>query len=118
MVLIPKDRWGDLSNSNNYRGIWMSSCLTKLIEILNVSRRSDHLLTSDSQFAYKELHSTTGATSVVKECVRYFLNRGSPVFCCMLDASKAFDRVRYDALLSRTNMSPILFRLVMNIYHN
>ena len=37
-------------------------------------------------------------TGIMKETVRYYNRNGSDVYCCLLDASKAFDRVRFDKL--------------------
>ena len=37
--------------------------------------------------------STIKCVSMVTEVIDYYQNNGSPVYMCMLDASKAFDRV-------------------------
>ena len=55
-------------------------------------------LTSDLQFAYKQNHSTSMCTLTLKEVVKYYTSRQGQVYCCLLDASKAFDRVRFDKL--------------------
>ena len=34
----------------------------------------------------------------LKEVATYYMNRDSSVYACFIDASKAFDRVRYDKL--------------------
>jgi hypothetical protein len=34
----------------------------------------------------------------MKETIQYYMNRGSDVFASLLDASKAFDRIRFDVL--------------------
>jgi len=47
------------------------------------------------QFGFKKGHSTGLCTSVVKWTVEYYLNRGSYVFSCFVDFSKAFDKVDY-----------------------
>ena len=48
----------------------------------------------DLQFAYKKSCSTIQCVSMVTEVIDYYQNNGSPVYMCMLDASKAFDRVQ------------------------
>jgi hypothetical protein len=37
---------------------------------------------------------------VVKEVIDYYLNNGSPVYCSMLDATKAYDRFNYCKLFN------------------
>ena len=58
-------------------------------------------------------------TLVVKEAVQYYLNNGSDVAGCFLDATKAFDRIRYDRLfdlLLERQMSAIDLRALKNLY--
>ncbi len=77
-----------------------------------------HLKTSDLQFAYKSRHSTVMCHNVVKETINYYLNSGSEIYSCMLDASKAFDRLRYDKLfelLIKQDFPPIRFRNVVSL---
>ena len=75
--------------------------------------------TSDAQFAYKKKHSASAATVTLKELVSYYKLRNSCVFAAVLDASKAFDRVRHDklyAILEKRNLPPIVLRLLMDMY--
>ena len=55
-------------------------------------------MASDMQFAYKENHSTTLCTSALKEVVNHNIKENCNVYCCLLNASKAFDRVHYGKL--------------------
>ncbi len=71
------------------------------------------------QFAYKSRHSTVMCHNVVKETINYYLNRGSEIYSCMLDASKAFDRLRYDKLfelLIKLNFPTIVIRALLDMY--
>ena len=73
----------------------------------------------DLQFAYKKSCSTIQCVSMVTEVINYYIHNGSSVYMCMLDASKAFDRVNlltlFKTLYSR-GMCPIYLRLLMIIY--
>ena len=57
--------------------------------------------------------------TVFKEIVQHYLDRGTEVFCCFLDATKAFDRIHistlFRTLLSRKIPGTIL-RLLFDIY--
>ena len=55
---------------------------------------------SDMQSAFKSSHDTTLYTTILKETVSYYLNRGSYIYACMLDASKAFDKVHFGKLFN------------------
>ena len=116
---IPKDLRGDLCSSNNCRGIALCSALCKLIDLIIIDKYGDKLITSDLQFAFKGEHSTTMCTAVLKEIASHYNNRKSDVYLCMLDASKAFDRVYLNKLfaLLRSRKPPaIVIRLLLDMY--
>ena len=53
-------------------------------------------LTSDNyQFGFKLLHSTSICTNVLKSTVDNYARKGSHVFACFVDFSKAFDNVNF-----------------------
>jgi hypothetical protein len=119
IISIPKDCRGDLCSDDNYRGISLCSSLMKLYELLLIQKQGDKLITSDMQFAYKAGHSTTMCTSVLKEVVNNFLYKGSNVYCCFIDASKAFDRIKHDILfeiLMERNVNPLMVKILINLY--
>ena len=58
-------------------------------------------------------------TLTMREVAAYYIERGGKVLCTLLDASKAFDRLRFDKLfqvLEKRNLHPLTFRLLMNLY--
>ena len=72
-------------------------CLCIILELVLIKKCEDSLDTSELQFGFKQEHSMTMCTFLVKVTVNYFNARGSPVYACFLDASKAFDRVKHEA---------------------
>ena len=121
MVPLPKGKWTNLCTSDNFRAITLSSLLGKLLDMIIMGREKDNLMTSHLQFGFKEGASTSLCTSMVRETVSYFVNRGSNVYGLLLDASKAFDRVNYVKLfkiLLLRNVCPLVCRLLLNMYIN
>ena len=70
----------------------------------------------DLQFAYTKRCSTKQCVSMVTEMLDYYRNNGSPVYMCMLDASKAFDRVNLLTLFKTLYSRGMYPRLLMKIY--
>lgn len=54
-----------------------------------------------SQFGFKSGHSTSLCTGVFKRVIDHYIKRGSHVFICFIDFSKAFDMVNYWKLLNK-----------------
>ena len=119
VVSIPKDARGSKKSSDNYRGITLVNSICKLIDLLIIEKCSEFLYTSDLQFAFKSEHSTTLCTAVLTETVNYFVERNSNVYACLLDASKAFDKVQFGklfTLLLNRNMPAVYLRLLLDSY--
>ncbi len=119
LVSIPKDVRASLCNSDNYRGIALCCALCKVVDILILCEHRQLLNTSDLQFAFKEGHSTVLCTTALKETVEYFKKGGSNVYACLLDASKAFDRVHYGKLfrmLLDREIPAVVIRLLLDCY--
>ena len=56
---------------------------------------------------------------VLKEAISYYVNNGNSVYCTLLDATTAFDRVEYVKmckLLLDRKLPPVCIRLLVNMY--
>jgi hypothetical protein len=89
---IPKDKCGNMCSADNYRGIALCSSLGKLNDMIILTKYKDLLASSDMQYAFKEKHGTTMCSLVVKDVVKYYWRKGTEVYSCFVDASKAFDK--------------------------
>ena len=67
VVPIPKNPRASLSDSNNYRGIALCSCLSKILDTIILTKYNHLLCSSDLQFAYKEKLGTTMCTLILKQ---------------------------------------------------
>ena len=92
MIPIPKGSNKDTSDFRNYRGIVLSSLLSMLFDSCITSLNIVVFKSDDLQFAYKKRCSTIQCIYIVTGVIDYYTNNGSPVYMCMIDASKAFDR--------------------------
>jgi len=119
VISIPKDNRASLCNSENYRGIALCNALCKLFDLIVLSKFERCFCTTDLQFGFKRGLSTTLCTAVLRETVNYYVQRNSNVYVCLLDASKAFDRVQFGKLfkllLSRDVPHAIL-RILLHWY--
>ncbi len=72
IISLPKDKHGNICSSDNYRGICLCSCLTKLLEWCMLNRYRDNLSTPGLQFSFKSGHSTVMCSLALKETVNYY----------------------------------------------
>ena len=121
LVPIPKSKLNSLSDSNNYRAIALSSLLCKLLDACIITKQSKVFQSHDLLFAYKSDHSTVQCVSMIREIVSYYKSKSTHVFMCMLDASKAFDKVNLLLLFKKLRlkgMCPLILRFIIKMYIN
>ena len=86
-ILVPlvKDKRGKLTESDNYRPLAITCVMSKIMELLILSRYSELLKTTDNQFGFKSKHSTDLCVLSLKQVIDYYINSGSSVYLCFLD---------------------------------
>ena len=122
LIPIPKGCNVNSADSNNYRGIALSPIFVKILDHVILMRYHSKLMSSDLQFGFKAKCSTNLCSVILKETMSYYVNNNSMVFCTFLDATKAFDRIRYCKLfrlLSDRGIPPCIIRILLGFYtHN
>ena len=120
IISIPKDNRGSMNSSDNYRGISLSNSICKLYDYVFIHLNMDYLKTDVMQFGFKNNHSTVLCTAVYIETMNHYMNEGSDVYSCLIDASKAFDIVHWEGGASsiriEKKVSYILLRLIFDRY--
>lgn len=100
-VPIPKGSDGvkRIAESKDFRGIAVSSILSKVFEYCLVYVFGDFLVTSDNQFGFKKHTGCRDAIFTARSVIQGFVDGGDSAYIAALDISKAFPRVNHDALL-------------------
>ena len=96
-VIIPlaKSKSGDLADVDRAIAISTSTCTSKLFKSVIATEVCSNSEYDKCQFGFKGGHSTGLCTSIFKETMEYYACRGSIVFTCVIDFTKAFDRINY-----------------------
>ena len=118
---LVKNRDGNVSDSNNYRAITLSSIFIQMYESLQRAKFAYFFPQSDYQFGFKPGVSTSHAIYSLKKTVDHFTNNNSRVFLSFLDCSKAFDRISHWGLfvkLLKRNVPLCFLMSVIYLYLN
>ena len=82
MVPIPKKSSGAMGEITNYRGIALSSLLSKIFDNCIISNQYDSLFTNDLQSACKSQTSTIHCVSSIFETTNYYVSSAGATHVC------------------------------------
>ncbi len=103
IVPVIKDKAGAINSKDNYRPIALASIVSKLVEKIMLNRMETHMLIQSNQFGFKKKLGTDQCIFALKELISKYMSKGSCIYTCFLDASKAFDRVNHSKLIKKTS---------------
>ena len=119
MIPIPKIK--GTVNFDQFRAITLSSLLGKMFDMILLEYFKNELLSSQLQFGFKQNSSTAMCSYLVQEVISHYESSGNSVFCIMLDASKAFDRLQFCKLFNELRQKlicPLIIRVLIFMYTN
>ena len=102
---------GSAGDIDSYRPIALANCISKIFEALLRDKMIDYLQTSNNQFGYKQKLGTEMCLYAFKEIIDCYNKLDSNIYCCFLDASRAYDRVSH-----KTMFKMLLERAVPLLY--
>ena len=100
-IPIPKNSSPQFSKAvtmDDFRGISISSILSKIFEKCILDRYHRFFETSDFQFGFKKGLGCSHALFSMRNVIDNFVSNGSTVNLCTLDIRKAFDRMSHPGL--------------------
>ena len=122
-LIVPIHKNGDVSKTENYRGISLISCISKLFtNMINIrlNKWSENNSVYDNfQFGFREKRSTVDAIFLLQSIVEYFLSMKKQLFVSFIDLKKAFDKTHHNALwykLHECNVSTKIVNVIKNMY--
>ena len=101
---VPIFKGGDMFDSNNYRGISLTSCLGKMFNKALNNRLQDDIDSNskliDTQAAYRHKFSTTDQIFIFNSLLNKYVKTGKrKLYVCFVDFRKAFDNIWHTGLL-------------------
>ena len=101
-IIINLFKTGDKTNTDNYRGLTVNSCLGKLFNCILNNRLTDFLdknkIIHDSQIGFKKKARTSDHIFILNTIFRKYVKSNQKLFVCFVDFKKAYDCVWREAL--------------------
>ena len=117
---------GSRSDSDNYRGIFLLSCLSKLFSGVLYNRllkfSIENKIVADPQLGFFPGNKTSDAHMIIHNLVQKQCHKnGKWLYSCFIDFSKAFDKIPRDKLLQKLldrGIDGKFFNIIKSIYTN
>ena len=100
LIPIPKMRYlrGKCLSCDDFRGIAISTIISKVFEHCILDRFQTFYLSCDSQFGFKKGTGCRNAIYIVRNIVDKCIKGGDTVNVCAIDLTKAYDKVNHNSL--------------------
>jgi len=120
-VPIVKNKNGDITSLDSYRGVTVNTCLSKLFEtgIMYRPTYEDYFRSSPLQFGFKQKMGCSHAIFLLRSVMGFYVSKGTTLNIAFLDLSKAFDKVSHNILfqkLMQRNVLGVLVKLLHSWY--
>ena len=122
-IIVPLYKAGDSSDVNNYRGITINSCLSKLFMLLLNDRLQTFCDKENiilyNQIGFRKCFRPADHVFTLKTLIDQSFSEKKELFTCFVDFKKAYDTVWRDGLfykLLENGLSRKFVRLLRNIY--
>lgn len=122
-VIVPLHKKGDKNDVNNYRGITLVSCLSKLFTTILNDRITTFCdknnVISDAQFGFRKGRSTIDALYILSSIVQNYIFQKKRLYCVFIDLSKCFDTIYRNALwmkLFKSGIQGKILRIIKDMY--
>ena len=104
---------------SGWRAVAGASQMLKLFEYCILEIWGSCIASDNLQFGFKAGTGTDQCSWLLLSTAEYFVQRGSPTLCCLLDVSKGFDRVKFSTLfntLLKKGLPAIVVRVMVFSY--
>ena len=125
-AITPLHKKGSFFDTDNYRGISITSCLGKCFTALMTNRLvaclEKHKVFADNQAAFRKDRRTTDHIFTLRSIInKYCLKQRGKLYTCFVDFRKAFDSVWREAMLLkllRLGVRGNFYFLLKSMYQN
>ena len=125
-IIVNIHKSGNRSNTGNYRGITLFSCLEKVFGTIMNYRLETFLksrsVMSDNQIGFQKKARTTDHLFIIKTLMDKYINKEkASIYACFVDFRKAFDSIWHNGLflkLLENGVKGKFYNVIKSLYLN
>ena len=122
-IIVPLHKGGEIEDPNNYRGITLNSCISKLFTLLLNNRLSkwceDNNIIKYNQIGFRKGFRTSDHIFTLKTIIDEAFMKKQKIYVCFIDFKKAYDSVWRNGLfykLIKNGLSKKFVNFIKNMY--
>ena len=104
-IITPIPKWGEIKNQDNYCGITMNSCLSKLFNFLPNNRLlypiNENNILKNNQIGFRKCFRIADHLLIIKTLMEKYLSENKKLFFCFVDFRKTYDSIWREALFKK-----------------
>ena len=121
-IITPIHKQGEIDNPDNYRGITINSCLSKLFNLLLTKRlttfTNDKQILKYNQMMFRKSFKTSDHVFTIKTVIYKYLKENKKLYLCFIEFRKTSDGKWREALFYRLSAQYDVSTHFINILHN
>ena len=121
-IITPIHKQGEIDNPDNYRGITINSCRSKLFNLLLTKHlttfTSDNQILKYNQIGFRKSFRTSYHVFTIKTIINKYLKENKKLYLCFVDFRKAYDSLWREALFYKLSAYYDVSTNFINILHN
>ena len=124
-IIVPLHKKGNRDDPDNYRGISLLSCVSKVFTgVLNarlMKWAEINSVITDAQAGFRRNHSTIDHIFALYACIEKQFSRNAKLYVAFVDFYKAFDTICHSTLwmvLSRTGVQGRMLNMLRGMYQS
>ena len=104
-IITPIHKSGETDNPDNYRGITINSCLSKLLNLLLTNRLTSFVnekgILKYNQIGFRKGFCTADHVLTIKTIIDKYLSKNQKLYLCFVDFRKAYDSTWREGLFDK-----------------
>ena len=121
-IITPIHKQGEIDNPDNYRGITINSCLSKLFNLLLTKRlttlTNDKQILKYNQMMFQKSFRISDHVFTIKTVINKYLKENKKLYFCFVEFRKVYDSIWRETLFYKLSVYYDVSKNFINILHN